>query len=67
MMHTYEATMGYHRILSQCVADGAIVVYDDIGWSDGMAQFWQEVVNEPNITDAVSLGNRWGVVRYAGA
>ncbi|MGD9693392.1 MAG: O-methyltransferase [Phycisphaerales bacterium] len=64
--HTYEATMGYHRLLSDCVRPGAIIVYDDIGWSPDMRRFWTDVVRDPRITDAISLGDRWGITRYAG-
>lgn len=65
--HTYEATMGYHHLIARCAAQGALVIYDDIGWSAGMRRFWQDVVRAPEITDAIELGNRWGVTRYRGA
>lgn len=65
--HTWQATMGYHRLLSECVSPGAIVVFDDIGWSPDMRRFWSDVVRDPRITDAVSLGDRWGITRYAGS
>ncbi len=65
--HTWQATMGYHRLLSSCVRPGAIVIFDDIGWSPDMRRFWEDVVRDERITDAIALGDRWGITRYAGA
>lgn len=61
--HTWQATMGYHRLLMECMRPGAIVVFDDIGWSPDMRRFWNDVVRDDRITDAVALGDRWGITR----
>ncbi|MCI0590879.1 MAG: class I SAM-dependent methyltransferase [Gammaproteobacteria bacterium] len=63
--HTYEDTMEYHRLITHQLSDGAIVVYDDINWSSEMSRFWKELVAYKQVTDALSVGGRWGIVRYA--
>ncbi len=63
--HTYEATTGYHRALLPLLEPGAIVAYDDTEWSEGMQRAWRAIVADERVTDALSLGRRWGVVRIA--
>lgn len=64
-VHKYEDCIAYHELLSGAVAEGATVVYDDINFSSDMLRFWNELVSKPNITDAILIRKRWGIVRYA--
>lgn len=64
--HTYDATVGYHRALLGLARPGAIVVYDDTEWSAEMKRSWEAIVADDRVTDALSLGRRWGFVRLAG-
>jgi predicted O-methyltransferase YrrM len=63
-MHTREATMGYHRLLLDTVCHGAIVVYDDINWSNEMMLAWRDIVASSEVTGAVLVNHRWGVAQY---
>lgn len=63
--HTFDATLGYHRLLLPMLEPGAIVVYDDTEWSDEMRRAWKAIVADPRVTDALSLGKRWGVIRVS--
>ena len=66
-VHRYEDCVGYHNILKDHLVKGAIVVYDDINWSADMQKFWQFVISEEVITDAVLVDGRWGIARYGSA
>lgn len=63
--HTFDATLGYHRALLPLLEPGAIVVYDDTEWSDEMRRAWKAIVADARVTDALSLGKRWGVIRVS--
>jgi predicted O-methyltransferase YrrM len=66
-LHTYEATWAEHRALAAATAPGALVVYDDVWWSEDMHRCWEAIARGPDVTDAVLVGGRWGVTRYVGA
>jgi predicted O-methyltransferase YrrM len=63
-LHTFDDMTAYHRLVSEAVTDGAIVVYDDIDFDAGTERFWAQLLEKPNVTDAVLLDGRWGIVRY---
>lgn len=63
-VHKYDDTLGYHRLLRDRVSDGAVVIYDDINWSDEMRRFWSDLIEDEAISDALLINNRWGMVRY---
>ncbi|MHC4993437.1 MAG: O-methyltransferase [Planctomycetota bacterium] len=64
-VHRYEETMGYHHLLRDALNPGATAVFDDIDFSEQMLAFWDDLVDDPRISDAVLIRGRWGVVRYA--
>jgi predicted O-methyltransferase YrrM len=66
-LHTYDATWAEHRVLAAATAPGAIVVYDDVWWSNDMHRCWEAIARGPDVTDAMLVAGRWGVVRYIGA
>ena len=41
--HTYEATMKYFQFFNKKAKKGSILIFDDIYWSRGMYQFWNEI------------------------
>jgi predicted O-methyltransferase YrrM len=65
-VHKYENTFGYHRLLEKGATNPAILVYDDINWSEDMRRFWQDLIVEEAISDALLINGRWGLVRYSG-
>jgi predicted O-methyltransferase YrrM len=65
-VHKYEATLGYHRLLENGISNEAILVYDDIDWSKDMRRFWQDLIVEEAISDALLINERWGIVRHSG-
>ena len=66
-LHTYDATWAEHRLLAAATAPGALVVYDDVRWSEDMHRCWEAIARGPDVTDAVLVAGRWGVTRYIGA
>ncbi len=63
-MHTYEATIGYHKLIESHATPGALVLYDDLAWSKHMERAWKDIVASPSVTDAIRIDRRWGLVRY---
>lgn len=54
--HDGKATVGYFRQLSQHLSPNAIIVFDDINWSAGMAEAWREISTDPSVKDFVHMG-----------
>jgi predicted O-methyltransferase YrrM len=54
--HDEAATVGYHRQLLPHLDPGAVLVFDDIAWSDGMARAWGVVARDPSTAISVDLG-----------
>lgn len=65
-VHKYEATLGYHRLLEEGISNAAILVYDDINWSEDMRRFWQDLIVQEAVSDALLINDRWGIVRHSG-
>jgi predicted O-methyltransferase YrrM len=53
--HDEDATIGYHRQLLPHLSREAVLVFDDIAWSDGMARAWDSVTAHPSTVLAVDL------------
>lgn len=52
--HTKEATLRYfHEILEFC-DDQSVLIFDDINWSTGMQEAWQEIKQHPSVTASIS-------------
>jgi predicted O-methyltransferase YrrM len=64
--HKYNDTMCYHRMLRAFSSPGAIALFDDINWSEGMRRFWRDVLADDSVTDCLLINDRWGFVRYRG-
>jgi predicted O-methyltransferase YrrM len=58
--HDQAATKQYFELIHPFLARHALVVLDDIGWSDGMRAAWQEIRSDARVKYAVDLG-QWGL------
>lgn len=59
--HEEEPTLRYHELLVRHARAGAVLVYDDIRWSDGMLRAWEVIADDERV--ALSVDLRWrGVV-----
>lgn len=45
--HTYEATLRYFHWIMEKSAEDAVLIFDDIHWSEGMHRAWEEIVASP--------------------
>jgi predicted O-methyltransferase YrrM len=54
--HSEEATLQYAESIKPFLAEDAIVVFDDISYSDGMDRAWRRLVSDPDAKVAVDLG-----------
>ena len=57
--HTYEATWRYFKKLSAYLHADSLLVVDDLYWSEGMAQAWNEICQSKTISisiDTFELG-----------
>jgi predicted O-methyltransferase YrrM len=53
--HTYEATKNYFTSLLTKTNENSILVFDDIYWSEGMTQAWEEIKAHPSVTVSIDL------------
>jgi predicted O-methyltransferase YrrM len=59
--HDGKATVGYFRQLVPHLCPHAIIVFDDIDWSEGMARAWKEISTDPSVKDYVRIGGMGAV------
>ncbi len=59
--HTVEGTVAHFTTLQPHLADGAVVVLDDINWTPGMRRAWAEISARDRVATSVRL-RRMGVV-----
>jgi len=48
--HTYEATLTYFKQALEKRQPGSVFIFDDIYWSKGMTQAWEEIKKHPSVT-----------------
>jgi predicted O-methyltransferase YrrM len=53
--HTYDATMRYFQLCKEKVSPNAIMVFDDIYWSEGMNKAWEEIKANPSVQCSVDI------------
>jgi predicted O-methyltransferase YrrM len=53
--HDRDATLTYFAQLAPHLLDGAVVVFDDISWSPGMADAWTTLMADPRVSLSVDL------------
>jgi predicted O-methyltransferase YrrM len=54
--HDERATLAYFEQILPFLADIALVVFDDIAWSDGMKRAWHRIAHYNEVEVAVDLG-----------
>jgi predicted O-methyltransferase YrrM len=55
--HEGEATIRYHQAFKRAAAPGAVLVYDDIDWSDGMKRAWETIRRDPDVGYVLDYGS----------
>lgn len=58
--HQYQPTLDYFGAVERKLVDGALVLFDDIRWSEGMLRAWIELARDPRFRVVVDL-DRYGV------
>ena len=53
--HTEEATLRYFSWLKDKAAENTVLIFDDIHWSEGMKNAWQQIINDKSVTLTVDL------------
>jgi len=53
--HDEQATIAYFEMLLPHLSPEAILVFDDISWSDGMRRAWEKVRKHPAVSFSVDL------------
>ena len=48
--HTYEATLRYFEMALEYSHSQTLFIFDDINWSDGMKQAWNDLKNHPRVS-----------------
>jgi len=55
--HDERATINYFEQVTPYLASNALVIFDDIRWSDGMARAWNAIRNDPRVLRSLSVGD----------
>lgn len=53
--HRKEATLNYFHLCLPKVHEKSILIFDDIYWSEGMKEAWQEIKAHPNVSITIDL------------
>ena len=53
--HTYEATIRYFTLTLKILKNGGFVIFDDIYWSKGMTQAWNEIIKSEKVHVSIDL------------
>ncbi len=53
--HRKDATLRYFEWCLQKVHEGSVIIFDDIYWSKGMREAWEEIKQHPAVTVTVDL------------
>ena len=53
--HRKEATLNYFNWCLSKVHEGSLLIFDDIYWSKGMKEAWQEIKQHPQVTVTIDL------------
>jgi predicted O-methyltransferase YrrM len=59
--HHEEPTLGYFEQFVPHLAGSAVLVFDDINWSDGMKRAWARISSDPRVRISLDL-HRMGIV-----
>jgi predicted O-methyltransferase YrrM len=61
--HDYQATLDYYGKIKPYLSQKAIVVFDDISWSEEMHRAWEEIISDPKIRKIEDL-TKLGVIYF---
>lgn len=61
-IHTKSVVLAQFELVKKVSQPGAIVIFDDLSFSDDMWSCWQEVCNSADISSAWQIGERVGIV-----
>lgn len=53
--HTKEATLAYFNLCLTKVHEGTLLIFDDIYWSYGMKEAWEQIKTHPDVTVTIDL------------
>lgn len=53
--HDEAATLAYFETLLPVATPGAVLVFDDISWSDGMRRAWATIAADPRVGTSIGL------------
>ena len=66
-IHTSEFVFTQFEVLSKFLAPGAIVLFDDINFSDDMRACWNAISRRPNVAASATVGGRVGMIELQAA
>jgi len=61
--HTKEATLEYFKLCLNAKHNNSIFIFDDIYWSSGMVEAWEEIKRHPEVTVTIDVF-QWGIVFF---
>ena len=61
--HEKEATLKYFNTLLDKVHNDSLLIFDDIHWSQGMTEAWEEIIQHPEVTVSIDVYD-WGLVFF---
>ena len=61
--HRYESTLKYFEMILKKSHSGSIIIIDDIYWSQGMKNAWNDIINHPKVTATLDFYN-FGIVFF---
>lgn len=64
--HTENGTVRDFDAIAPHLSDGAVIVVDDIGWTDEMRRAWKTIRDRPQVEYALAL-QRFGILAMSGS
>lgn len=61
--HQKEATLRYFETLLPTTNNNTVFIFDDIHWSEGMSQAWENIIKHPKVTVSIDTFF-WGLVFF---
>lgn len=61
--HNGDRTISYFNSLLNHVHNGSVIIFDDIYWSKGMTEAWQEIIANEKVTVSIDTF-QWGIVFF---
>lgn len=53
--HRKEPTISYFKMCLDFISDDSVIIFDDIHWSDGMNEAWEEIKKHPRVSVTIDL------------